>query len=606
MRARQRNPGAKRLRRLGKRAVYSLLPLALVLITAEGLLRVTGYRGHPDREVSWCAEHQGHELAPFVDMPLDRETRAYVATALAAQPRPFPVRKRGHERRIFVLGGSAAHGYGFSRNGSFAGRMEQLSTEMFPGLDVQVINMGVVAASSQQVLQLAKRILVDQQPDALVVYSGNNELLELWDWRQYLTPSQHRTYVAGLRWNLRLSDLRTFLWLRERLRGGDLPSWGRTGYTRDQMLPWSERAPLTDRDRAYARETFRHNIGRLVELARADGVPVVLSSVTASWAIKPGRFDLPGYEEPEELPALLERIEETLRDGQGSAGLAEAEGLCAEAFDLWPVAHTHWHCGDLMRHAGHGEAALDHFMEAVRLDENPNRVPPYINDEIRELARLPGVTFVDGEAEVAAMTSDGIPGFEEVFDHCHPSLGAHWVLGAAMTEALADLWPGDVDPAAPDPRVVAARRVAALEDPRFDPDRVETYLGMSWVDGAWRYGGNPESAGLLRWSEARGETARRPGDPDAWNHQGVVAFHYHRADCGSERACLQHAVDAFRKALSLDPDHCSARSNLGGVLVQTGRTAKGIDHLEEAARCSPDAALDARIARVRAWPGSDR
>jgi tetratricopeptide (TPR) repeat protein len=579
----------------------------VLLAGAETVLRLVGYEGQPDREVSWCRE-QAFDAPPFLTaMALDRVPKTYVATPLPAQPRPYPAVKQPHERRVFVLGGSAAHGYGFSRNGSFAGRLEGLAGENFPGLDLQVINMGVIAASSQQVLQLGKEILAEQQPDALIVYSGNNELLELWDWRQFLSPAQHRLYVSSLRWNLRLSGLRTVGWLRERLRGRGVPGWGQSEYTRDQMLPWEQRAPLTDRDRSYARETFRHNIGRLLDLAAAAGIPVVLSTVPANWSIEPGQFPLPGHERHPDVEGLFMEAERGLQAAPGAASVAESERLFDDAFDQRPLAHTHWWWGTLYTQEGYPERALEHYLEAVRLDENPNRAPPYINDEIHEMATRPAVTFVDGAAEVAAMAPDGIPSYAEIFDHCHPTLEAHWTLAAVMTGALTALWPEDADPAAADPGLVAARGIAALAHPAVDPSRVETYLGMPRIGLDWHYGGDPESAGPLEWSKASERTAERSQDPAAHNLLGVVGFHHHSADCGSGRPCLQGAADAFREALRLDPGFCLARANLGRLLVQVGRTEDGLDELRTALLCDPgDAGTRALIERVQSWPAQAR
>ncbi len=607
MGSRRRIQRGRRIRRVARRLLFSLLPLVLLLLAAETTLRLAGYRGHPDREVSWCSDQAFETLEFFTPMALDRRPGSYVATALSAQPRPYPVAKRAHERRVFVLGGSAAHGYGFSRNGSFSGRIEQLAADAFPGLDVQVINMGVIAASSQQVLQLAKTILADQQPDALIVYSGNNELLELWDWRQYLTPRQHRLYVSSLRWNLRLSRVRTFLWLRDRLRDRELPSWGKSAYTRDQIRPWAERRPLSERDRAYARESYRHNIGRLLELAGEAGVPVVLSTVPANWAIQPGQFPLPGHDQHPDVEGLFMEAERGLQATPGEASVRASEELFDRAFDLRPIAHTHWWWGTLYTDEGVPERAREHYLEAVRLDENPNRAPPFINDEARALARRHGIPLVDGAEAVAAMAPDGIPSYAEIFDHCHPSLEAHWTLGAAMTVALTELWADQADPAAPDPALGAARGIAALTHPTLDEARIESYLGTPREGGDWHYVGDPESEGPLAWGRARAALEGRRQDPAAWNELGVVAFHHHAIRCRGERPCLQDAADAFRDALRLDPGFCPARSNLGRLLLQTGRTAEGLGELEAALTCDPaDDPTRALIDRVRAWPDGAR
>ena len=564
-----------------RKVVFMLVPLVVLLLGGEVLLRLAGYEvPPPDREVSWCREHSLYQAPFFVPLPLDGHPEAYMAPALAGHPRPFPLHKLEGQRRVFVLGGSAAHGYGFSRNGSFAGRLQPMLAQAYPGWEIQVVNAGSIAWSSQQVLQVGKDVLEHLQPDLLVVYSGNNELLEWWDWRQFLPRSAHHLLVWNLRWSRRLGQSALYAWMRQRVLGLDPHRWGQTGFSDDEALPWGQRARLGGSDRAYARETFRYNIRRLLQEARAVGVPVVLSTVAANWMDPPGEFPFAGegMDEPSANLRLLDAADKALVAGRPQ----EAEGLFRRAWRAWPEAITHWRWGDLYRRHGHVQLAREHLRQAIRLDENPHRVLPEVNQAIRELAVDAGVPLLDGEVVVASLSRDGIIGFEEVYDHCHPTLQAHLALAAALAEVVTTrIWPV----AAPDFQLRAHELTALLHTRGEDSQRVERWLGVDLERGQADYIRDPEAEIQQRWRRAR-RRARRSQRAADWNLAGVLAYHGFHADCPRGRSpCLQHALDAFRRALEIQPDLCVARSNLAQLYQDVGWRTEGAEERRRAAVC---------------------
>ncbi len=614
-------------RRMAQRLLFSLLPVLLLLLTAELALRIAGYQGHPDREASWCREHAELGRPFFRPMALDDVERQAWGPAFAGHPRPFPLRKAPHERRIFVLGGSAAHGYGFSRNGSFSGRLEQLLAEDLPQQDVQVINAGTIAASSQQLLAMSKEILAELEPDLIIIYSGNNELLEWFDWRQYLPAREHRLFVASLRINQRLSRLRSYLWLRDRLRGADAGSWGQTSYSDDQALPWSQRARIGSADHAWAREAYTHNVGRIIEEAEATGVPVILSTVAANWTNQPGwvtddEGDALGP--PPEAVEARERAEALTRDipegGLSPATVDELRALAMRACEAWPEASCAYDWGTRFRALGQPEEARRWLLEAVHRDEFPNRVKPAVNEAIRDLARRSGLPLVDAEALLAASSDDGIIGFEQVYDHCHPTLQSHWLLAGAFAATIgAEVWPelGIASEAVMQARVHAG--IEHLQTNDDSPAMLSSWLEVALQDGAGQYDADPETEGRERWQVAQREARRlaaaaapgpEPGAPpardtaaSAWNRLGALAYHHVQADCRPDRGpCLQEAADAFREALALQPEHCPAASNLGWLMVQTGRRDEGLALLDQATRCEAGGGPSAGLAaRARGW-----
>jgi len=559
---------------LGRRLLFSLLPLLVLLAVAELSLRLAGYRGQPDREVSWCREHAQLQRPFFRAMPLDGQERAYYAPAFAAHPRPFPVKKEEHQRRVFVLGGSAAHGYGFSRNGSFPGRLQELLGPACPGSDVQVINAGTIAASSQQLLMLAKEILTGLEPDLLVVYAGNNELLEWWDWRQYLPPAAHRLFVWNLRLNMRLSRLRSYLWAREALRGAQ--AWGQTSYSDDEALPWEQRARMEESDRAYAAESFERNLGRLLDEAEAAGVPVLLVPVATNWMDPPGIFwhAEDGGEVPQEVGELLQRAHDLLAPLEQSqrrdpALAAQVEELFEQAFAQWPEAITQYRWGELYRGQGLPALARPHLLEAIRLDENPHRAPPYINAITRRLAAERGLPMADGEQVAAGLSRDGIIGWKQVYDHCHPTMQTHWALAGAVAEVVADeVWPAEC--AGDGVGEGVSTGLVALEERYGDGQRLGDFMEVHLKRGSGVYAADPETEGRKRWQGAR-VAAPHFDEAERWNELGLLAYHHFQADCRPERGpCLQEALDAFRQALEADPGFDVARQNLEELLAEVG------------------------------------
>ena len=102
---------ARRPLTTGKKLSFALIVALLFIGLTEGVLRLTGVPGAPDRTTTWFADHilrpplwSSRELA-------GPETR-FMAAGQAHHFHPFAVDKPDDSFRIAVFGGSAAHGYG--------------------------------------------------------------------------------------------------------------------------------------------------------------------------------------------------------------------------------------------------------------------------------------------------------------------------------------------------------------------------------------------------------------------------------------------------------------------------------------------------------------
>lgn len=76
-----------------------------------------------------------------------------------------------NERRVFLVGGSAAFGFPIEYELSFAALLNRRLEHQ----QIRVLNAARVGATSGELLPVVRQIVDEYEPDTLIVYSGNNE-----------------------------------------------------------------------------------------------------------------------------------------------------------------------------------------------------------------------------------------------------------------------------------------------------------------------------------------------------------------------------------------------------------------------------------------------
>jgi hypothetical protein len=150
------------------RAVALLSPL-LLLGLLEATLRAVDY-GYPTQ--FFIANQEGDTFTSNL-----RFGWRFFPRALAREPVLLhtPKDKPDDVYRIFVLGGSAAQGVPDPAF-SFGRILDVMLSEAFPGMEIEVINTAMTAINSHVVLPIARDI-ARLEPDLLLVYMGNNEIV---------------------------------------------------------------------------------------------------------------------------------------------------------------------------------------------------------------------------------------------------------------------------------------------------------------------------------------------------------------------------------------------------------------------------------------------
>ena len=76
--------------------------------------------------------------------------------------------------RVFAMGGSSAAGYPYGFNGTYSRVVKDILQDRMPDKQVEVVNVGISAISSYTLYDQVAEIL-QQEPDAILIYAGHNE-----------------------------------------------------------------------------------------------------------------------------------------------------------------------------------------------------------------------------------------------------------------------------------------------------------------------------------------------------------------------------------------------------------------------------------------------
>jgi len=391
------SPSSKRPRRktwLFRLATAVVVPL-LALSLLEGLLRLVSF-GYP---TSFYLRTKLNEREVIIENARFGR-RFFTPPELARKPLSFvlPAQKSEGTYRIFLLGESAAMG---DPNPSFgcARMLERMLGAEYPGVRFEVINAGMVAINSHVIRHIARDV-AQLQPDAFIIYMGNNEVVG--------------PYGPGTAFYAFSPSLAA-------IRAGIAMRGTRIGQALDVVLRYSSRAK--DRD------------------ARWNGMQQFLEHRIAA-------------DDPR-LAAAYRHFERNLRDMVHAGTTAGARVvLCtvgvnlraSPPFGATEDANAAFREAKQLEAAGRYEEAKIRYGAARDLDTLRFRADAQINAAIRRVAgELAGLgTFVDAEALFARAAEHGIPGNDLFLEHVHMNFHGNFVLASAIRDTLAGQFPANV------------------------------------------------------------------------------------------------------------------------------------------------------------------
>ncbi|MDR9415202.1 MAG: tetratricopeptide repeat protein [Gracilimonas sp.] len=487
--------------------------------------------------------------------------------------------KPANAYRVFAMGGSSAAGYPYGYNGTFSRLVEDVLTDAMPSRNVEVVNVATSAISTYTLYDQVDEIL-EQKPDAIMIYAGHNEFYGALG----VGSNENLGAFPGfVRFYLKLQRFKTFLFLREMIVDTGQWIFGGSGSgpgTLMERIISDQSIELDGPEFELAMIQFRSNMEAIITAFQEQDIPVYFSTIASNVKDQPPFVSIDQEDHP------------------------PASTIYAQAKDEFAQGDT--------------THAKTQFEYAKDLDGLKFRAPTMINDIIKDLSRkYDHVKLVDTHSIFEEKSPDGIIGDELMLEHLHPNqTGYYWMGRAFVSRMLEDL--SSIEMVEEKPKALSSyfekMHLTEFED-RIVYHRLRTLeQGFPFVLNGEidPYQFNYDPIGVLdslafgvvhkglRWDAAKVELAqyyRNQQMPEKaleeyfglirnqpWNDSPYV----YAARVYLDKNNFTKAEPLLQKAYELSPREAFTTKMLGAIKLNNGETEQAIRFLEEARMLNPN------------------
>lgn len=495
--------------------------------------------------------------------------RYFSGSAFAPAPSTeyFKVPKPAGTFRIFCLGGSTVVGYPYWHNASFSSFLRERLRRIFPGRDIEVLNLGMTAVNSYTVLDLVRELPM-YDPDLIIIYDGHNEFYGALGAGALGRVAHHRWLVLAY---TRLVHCRIFLLiregyvrLREAMRGeGEALTRGPTL----ELLAGRQLIPTKSALYEDSRLVFESNLKDICSIAREHHIPILLSTQVSNLRnMPPFSSEAPTGLATWVRSAFDRHVDsgrKAILDQHWSAALVELQA--ARAIDS-SHAWTHYAIATCLDLLGRTREARTEYVKARDEDQLRFRTSTDFNRVIEEMEDTTTVGVIDMEQVFMGNSTDSLIGNSLIMDHLHPNSFGHFLMGKAYAEAMRrrgvlatpDVWASQ--DTISDSLLWAYRPVAEIDE-RIAARRTEILLS------SWPFVGHDTTVSSVSPQDTLGQIAegvvhQNSGWGDA--HEGAIRFYAGRHD-------WQNLEREYRTLVNLVPLEVLPYLRLGRLYVQQRR-----------------------------------
>ena len=565
-----------------KAAFYAItvsIPI-LFFVILEVVLRSVNYMG--DTELFIDPEYPTDEY--FIPNP-NFAARYFFYTKTIPSPSgdAFLQDKPENGYRIFAMGGSSAAGYPYGYNGTFSRVVDDVLTDAMPEKEVEVINVATSAISTYTLYDQVDEIL-EQQPDAIMIYAGHNEFYGALG----VGSNENLGGFPGfVRFYLKLQRFKTFMFLREMIVNSGqwlASSFGEAGANAEgtlmERIISDQSIEFNGPEYELAMIQFQSNMEAIISRFEEEGIPVYLSTLASNVKDQPPFVSI----QDDELPP---------------------------ADEVFTEAQTALQNED-------STSAKEQFEYAKDLDGLKFRAPSQINEIIVSLTQeFSNVKLVQTHNSFEQASPHRIIGNNLMLEHLHPNQDGYFLMGKSFAESILgeledelttpgyeinlDAYFEEMQLSDFDKRIIY-HRIKTLKQGfpfiienqpspyqlDYDPEGIVDSLAFGVVHEKKRWDASKvELAGYYEQTlqmdkaltEYLGLIRNQP-----WNDSPYIFA----ARIYLDRNESDKAEPLLRKAYELAPEEAFTTKMLGAIELQNGNTKTAIKLLEESRSLNPD------------------
>ncbi len=586
--------------------VTMLLPIAAVLLLETGL-RIGRYGSEFDLVTRTTVNgKEYYRINPLVGRRYFDPAKYFVPQIYSGN---FELNKSPNTYRVFVVGESTPAGFPYQYNAVPSKILQKQLEILHPEKNIEVINVGLTGTNSFTVLEFVAE-LIDYQPDAFIIYSGQNEFYGAFG-------AASTNSIGGGRWMIRLyqsmRSVRSFILMENTLYavahffyGSDPASYSGTLM---QQLAKDKAIPFNSATYHRALESFGRNITETIAIASSRSIPVIISTlVTNEGSLPPFvsvHSDEVNEKQREEMQSL-QKEGETLLQQKQMRPAAEVFKRLISIDPQWAMGH--FRLGQCYHLLGSNDSAAAAFGRARDYDGLRFRASAGMNSILRNAAASGTAVLADVESDFRSASADGIIGASLLWEHVHPTFSGYvllaksWLNALEGTSTLHSAAHGDTPRTISDSLLVDRMKITSL-------DLEIGTITMRGLLERWPFKEGtaielvPQNEvqqiaqifvkGKIRWNEAHYRMAdvyRQQGDADnALNeYESVAAFYpfdpypvLKIGDILSEVGEYERSSLAYHRSLALR-ENSEVRMKLGIIDLRNHRFSEAVDQLTRA------------------------
>jgi tetratricopeptide (TPR) repeat protein len=533
------------------------------------------------------------------------------------KPSLFRKEKLPNTYRVICLGGSSMFGTPYQMTATISGILRRQLRQLYPQLDIEVINFGASAINSQVIKQFVPE-LIQFKPDLVLIYMGHNEFYGP-DGAGATWLEKRVSLVLNLKYGLR--ELRMYQLLRDWLVS--IGTGKNKTPDKNLMLEVSQ-GNLIELDSYDSRRIFRifrKNLTEIISCFQDKGVPVIVSDVTSNLLFSP--FAYPENIQAQEVKTVVAQVEKLFQQDQYAAALERLQPLLR--LDSTNAVLQFW-TGRCWLGLGNFIQARHHLVLARDYDLLKFRAPAEINTIIREVCSGLNVPYISSEKYIYQLSPSGITSYELFWEHLHLRDRGYYAIAELFLEKLInlDLIPGG-DANAYDRRLpfdhdllaicwldlaYADRSMITLTskwpfnnfhiDPHFLDSADEALQKVVeevyqkqivWDEACYRTAALFEKAGNF-------QSARTTYEAVIEEYPFNFYAHYQLARLFKDNNRFEEAIVHYQIAIQSNPQYLFPRLELALVQINSGQFDQAIVHLETALKLKDSSSNPAITANI--------
>jgi lysophospholipase L1-like esterase len=409
------------------KTIAILLPF-IFLIILEIILRLFNYG--TDYTV-FLKDETGTYL--FLNPEIGKKYFSSEKNATVGAIDPFLKKKDSNTYRIFVMGESSAAGYPYLHNGNFPRDLKFRLQTTFPDKNIEMINVALTATNSYTLLDFTDAI-VEQKPDAVLIYVGHNEYHGTMGIASTSGTGANRFWKKTILFCQRSRLFQLLLNLSGNFKKTNAVLTDENRSLMERMA-WKQQVPLHSKLFDEGVQQFDENLDEILQKFNKNNIPVYIGNLVCN------KKDIKPF-----ISALADTMHNAEWKKYYDKGLADytKKNLDSAFAHLYRAnqidssfALCHYLLGKIAYSKGDYGNAYRFYNTAKELDNLRFRAPEVFNNVLsKKAAKYKNVTLVQVQEEFEKNSPHGIIGNELLLEHVHPNINGYYLMANTFYEAL--------------------------------------------------------------------------------------------------------------------------------------------------------------------------